>query len=80
MKRVIEWASILAALGVFGGFLPMVLIAMRYEHVVPEMVLPFKASVFLFFGSIVACFVLWMLGAWYDRVQSRRERSRWNGR
>ena len=80
MKRWIEWVSILAALGAFGGFCLMAAIAIRYEHVVPGMMLPFKLSVLTFFGSLVLCFVMWVLGAWYDRVQLRRERSQWNGR
>ncbi len=82
MKRLIEWASILAALGVLGGFAFMSAIAVYVppERFVGSYRTGFQISCLVFIGSLVLCFVMWAIGAWYDRVQLRRERSMWNGR
>lgn len=80
MRPLIDWVSLLAALGVLGGFGAMVVIVLHYEHLEPPMYLPFQISVLTFFGSLVLCFVMWALGAWYDRVQLRWERSIWQSR
>lgn len=76
MKRLIEWLSILGAIGIVAGFLSMNIIVLTYEHLPPYMRWPFMASVLVFFGSILFSIIMWLVGAWYARVQSRRERLR----
>lgn len=74
MKQLLECLSIASALGVVAGFLTMNFIALSYDHLPMYMRLPFAASVGVFFFCIVLSFVLWMLGAWYDRRIRRNSR------
>lgn len=74
MKQLIECLSIASGLGIMVGFLTMNFIALSFEHLPTYMRLPFAAAVLLFFGSILFAFVMWMVGAWYDRTQRRQPR------